>query len=213
MLDLILSYGLSVTEVEVVDSAISDHFPILFKMSLPLLSIAPVSNTTQACAYLPNFEVHFIKFYNEVNLLPSLESPLPDLDVEHHFSLLNMVWEDTLSLTAPFKSFKPKVKSKSEPWVDYSIRSLRQLCRKAERKWKKDKLQISYEILRDCLLVYQNVVKKAKASYFTELIDKHHHTPKALFSVVNSVLNPPINSSLPVFGTLCVTDTTEADRW
>lgn len=57
-------------------------------MSLPKLSIAPGSSTTQA--------------YNEVNTLLSLESPLPDLDVEHHFSVLNTVWADILNLTAPF---------------------------------------------------------------------------------------------------------------
>jgi len=150
-------------------------------MSLPLLTITPVSNTTQARAYLPHFEMDFTKLYNESKPILSLESPLPDLDVEQHFSLINTAWEYILNLTAPLKFFKSKTKTKSEPWVDHSLRSLRQSCRKAERKWKKYKLQVSYEILRDCLSLYQNAVKKAKASYFNTLIENRHHTPKALF--------------------------------
>lgn len=60
-MDLILSYGISITDVEVVDSVISDHFPILFKMSLHMLSITPASDTTQARAYLPHFCEYFVK--------------------------------------------------------------------------------------------------------------------------------------------------------
>jgi len=74
-------------------------------MSLPLLTITPVSNTTQARAYLPHFEMDFTKLYNESKPILSLESPLPDLDVEQHFSLINTAWEYILNLTAPLKFF------------------------------------------------------------------------------------------------------------
>ncbi len=57
-----------------------------------------------------------------------------------------------------------KLKPKSEPWID---------------------------ILKNCLSLYQRAVKKAKNSYFSNL--KHHCTPKILFSVINSALNPPTN--------------------
>lgn len=43
------------------------------------------------------------------------------------------------------------------------------------------------------LSLYQRAVKKAKASYFSNLIEKHHCTPKILSSVINSALNPPTN--------------------
>ncbi len=40
---------------------------------------------------------------------------------------------------------------------------------------KKDKLQVSYEILRDSLIQYQKVVKTAKFKYFSDLIDFFHY--------------------------------------
>ncbi len=43
------------------------------------------------------------------------------------------------------------------------------------------------------LSLNQRAFKKAKASYFSNLIKKHHRTPKILFSVINSALNPPTN--------------------
>ncbi len=36
-------------------------------------------------------------------------------------------------------------------------------------------------------------MKSAKFKYFSNLIAKNHHISKALFSVINSVLNPPVN--------------------
>ncbi len=40
--------------------------------------------------------------------------------------------------------------------------------------------------------MHQRAVRKAKATYFN-MIAKHHHTLKTLFSVINSVLYPPVN--------------------
>ncbi len=36
-------------------------------------------------------------------------------------------------------------------------------------------------------------MKSAKSKYFSNLIAKNHHSSKVLFSVINSVLNPPVN--------------------
>lgn len=53
---------------------------------------------------------------------------------------------------------------------------------------------MSFDILKNCLSSYQSAVKKAKASYFSNLIEKHHCTPKILFSVIISAVNSPTNS-------------------
>ncbi len=116
----------------------------------------------------PHFCEDFTELYNKVNSSLSVESSLADLDAEHHFNSLNTVWTDILNSIALFKCFK--LKPKSEPWTDNNIRSLRQSCREAERKWKKDKLQISFGILKNCLSLYQRAVKKAKTSYFSNLM-------------------------------------------
>lgn len=92
-----------------------------------MLSITHTSDTTQACVYLPNFYLYFVKLYNEVNPSLLLEFILSDLDAGHHFITLNTAWTDILNLTAPFKHFK-------EPWVDHNIRSHRQSCREGSGK-------------------------------------------------------------------------------
>ncbi len=83
----------------------------------------------------------------------SLESSLPDLDAEQHLSLFNACSE-VLKTTAPLKPKKSK--PKTEPWLKDNIRSLRQACRRAERKWKKDKFHM--KCLKDCLATFQKAV-------------------------------------------------------
>ncbi len=78
---------------------------------------------------------------------------------------------------------------KSAPWFNDSIRSLRRNCRWAERKWHKDRLQMSYDILRESLSVFQKAVKSAKLKFLSEIVSKNHHRPKVLFSTIDAVLN------------------------
>ncbi len=63
------------------------------------------------------------------------------------------------------------LKTKKQPWLNQSTRVIRREWRRAERQWKKDKLQVSYEIVKDCMIIYQREVKVAKAHCFSDLID------------------------------------------
>ncbi len=76
------------------------------------------------------------------------------------------------------------------------IRSLRQECRRAERKWKKDKLPISYIMLRDALTTFQEAAKMARANYFSEIIVKYSHQPCVLFDIINFTLEPSVSVCL-----------------
>ncbi len=87
---------------------------------------------------------------------------------------------------APLKLKCPK--TRNQPWLNTESRVLRQKCRQAERKWKRDK--VSYQILRDCLRTYQAFVKTARSTYFSNLINSNVGRPKVLFSTINTVLNP-----------------------
>lgn len=59
-----------------------------------------------------------------------------------------------------------------------------------ERKWQKDKLQLSYRFLIECLLKYQKAVKPARAKYFSGIIAQNAHSPQILFNTVNTIINP-----------------------
>lgn len=120
----------------------------------------------------------------------------PPLSALRNSSNFKSTCSDILNSVGPLKARKPK--TKTQPWLNTVTRSFRQGCRKAERKWKKDRLQVSYEIPRNCLRAYQQAVKAARASYFADIISRHSHSPKVLFETINSVLNPTPTASTSV---------------
>lgn len=79
-------------------------------------------------------------------------------------------------------------KPKSEPWVNEAVREIRRTCRQAKRKWKKDKLQVSYELLRDALSKFQWAMSSAKSKYFADLIERNCNNCN-----INVGLNPAIS--------------------
>ncbi len=90
----------------------------------------------------------FLYIFHEV--MPSIVDFSCDASVEELLSRSNSTCSNVLNAVAPFRSLQSKIRS--EPWIDDSIRSLRRCCRRAEQKWKKDKLHVSFEILKDTLL-------------------------------------------------------------
>ncbi len=90
------------------------------------------------------------------------------LDADEHLSQFNATCFNILNSVAPLKLKKHK--QNYVLWQNDFTRSLRQTSRRAERKWKKDQLQVPYEILRDSLSGYRQAVKAAKCSYLSEFI-------------------------------------------
>lgn len=61
---------------------------------------------------------------------------------------------------------------------------VRQECRRAEHKWLliiAGKLQVFYEILKNCLSEYQEAVKLARSNYFSGIISRNCHNSRILF--------------------------------
>ena len=108
-----------------------------------------------------------------------------------YLSLFSNTCLDIVNNIAPLKT-KRSIK-KSSPWFNDSIRLLRRNCRRAERKWLKDRLQVSYHILWESLYVFQKAVKSAKSKFLSEIVSKNHHRPRILFSTIDSVLNPMVD--------------------
>ncbi len=76
---------------------------------------------------------------------------------------------------APLKVRQTKIKF--EPWLNDTVHAVRRECHRAERKWKKDKLHVSFQILRDCWHHYQKTVKDAKRNYNSEIILSNCNKP------------------------------------
>ncbi|XP_039543830.1 uncharacterized protein LOC120490596 [Pimephales promelas] len=148
-----------------------------------------ISATFDHCAEQRKREEFKVAF-GEVWNSSETESTLHNLDADEHLSYFNSTCASILNSIAPLKlKFR---KSVPIPWLNESVRFLRQACRQAERKWKKDKLQVSYEIMRDSLFTFQRAAKAAKCKYLSDLIKKNRHNSRVLFSTIDSVLNPPV---------------------
>lgn len=91
-------------------------------------------------------------------------------------SLFYSTCRTALDTVAPLKTRQPK--TKSEPWLNDTTHAVRRQCRRAERKWKKNKLQVSFQMLKDCWSQYQKTVKDAKRKDLSYII-------------INSVLSAP----------------------
>ena len=100
-----------------------------------------------------------------------------------------------LDHVAPLKSRRPK--AKTQPWLNEATRAARQECRKAERKWKTNRIQIHYNTLRESLIKYQDTVEIERVKYFSDLITKNCNNPRVLFDTINTVLNPSTTDTTP----------------
>ena len=85
---------------------------------------------------------------------------------------------------APLKIRKKK--HNPSPWLSEHTRALKRQCRKDERIWKANRLQVSFDILRSHMVNYQTAVKEARSAYFSSLISSNSHNSKVLFKVIDS---------------------------
>lgn len=97
---------------------------------------------------------------------------------------------------APFKL--KKVKSNPiPPWRNNNeIMGLKRNCRVAERRWRKYKITVNYQIFQKQTKIYDNVIKKAWRNHFSKLICENHNNPKFLFSTTDRLINPVFNRPL-----------------
>ena len=79
----------------------------------------------------------------------------------------------------------------ASPWLNETTRAKRRVSRQAERRWKKDRLQVSLEMLRESQKAYHRAVKTERDNYFATLIANNTHNTRVLFRTINSVVHPP----------------------
>lgn len=182
-LDLVLSFGLPVYNLEVCEVYFSDHMPVLFEATVCFNSVKPPAAVRSCRVINPSTAAHFSSAFSQI----CATTDPAHLDTEALCSQFFHFCQSAIDSAAPLKSRQRKVKP--VPWLNETTRSVRQECRRAERKWKKDKLEVSFQILRDCWRRYQSSVKEAKRKYFSDIIVSNCHKPRVLFKVINSTLN------------------------
>ncbi|CAJ1061240.1 RNA-directed DNA polymerase from mobile element jockey [Xyrichtys novacula] len=185
-LDLVLSHGLCVSNLVICDAVFSDHMPILFDIptQCPVkLRVPPKPRRMFNSSSPALFSSTYVGLCEDDSAAPVC------LDTEELVLRFHSTCLQTLDTIAPLKT--RRTKPTPEPWLNDVTRAARRECRRAERRWKKDSLQVYLGILKDSLRNYQRIVKAEKNKYFSELIAFNCNNPRALFKTINTVLEAP----------------------
>lgn len=160
--------------MDISNAGISNHFPVMFNVEICHVELNCEDSLYKVCNINPEAIVHFSTastnsaFYDD-----NCKTTTPVNELTNSFI---SIYTSILDTVAPLKTkrFKPN----RQPWLNESTHTLRRECRRGERRWKKDKLQISLDILQNCRLKYQKAVKVTEASFLWEIIATNSHKPQ-----------------------------------
>uniref|UniRef100_A0A3Q2WWY2 Reverse transcriptase domain-containing protein n=1 Tax=Haplochromis burtoni TaxID=8153 RepID=A0A3Q2WWY2_HAPBU len=191
-LDLVLSHGLEVCITDISELRISDHLPVLCTLTLRCSmdkSNAPLRKKRALNVLTaPAFSAAFM----DSGIMNSNCKNVEDLS-----AILHSTCTYILDSIAPFRTVHAK--HSSEPWLNDYTRSLRRDYRRAERRWKKDRLHVSLQILRTRLSAHQEAVKTVKTQFVSNVVSANSHRPQVLFNILNRFFslcdNPGVTSS------------------
>lgn len=177
---------MTVSSCEVLDFPVSDHSLIRFDISAA--PPPPISTTHRRRRLItPSTAEDFTTAFSASNITSTVEVT-PHLSPEFLLSSFDITCSRIMDSVAPYRV--KYANGSSDPWLSEVTWTLRRQCRQAERKWRRDRLHVSLEVFRDCLVIYQRAVKEAKSQYLSKLINNNSHRPGILFSTINSVINP-----------------------
>ena len=181
-LDLVLCHGLSVSNMEICDNVFSDHLPVLFEAAVSCAAVKSAAPARCHRIFNPVTAGQFSAAFNQL----CVPSDLTYANMEMLSSWFHFSCRTILDFVGPFKMVQPK--AKPESWFNGTTRAARQECHKAECRWKKDKLQVSRKILKDCWRCYQSTVKEARIEHLSNIIESNSHNPRVLLLPSNLFL-------------------------
>ena len=183
-LDLVITKGLTTTVQSVRYLTLSDHFCIFFTVKVKKLE--PKRERFISKRYLtPEVATKFRALMTSEDAQTPKESA-SDINLVTAFISKAKTALDSL---APIRLKRVKGKSKP-PWFNTDLDELKKACRRAERKWRKTKLHVHQDILKEQLSSLNKAMKKAREDYFSNLVSTNANNPRVLFSTIDTLLNP-----------------------
>ena len=206
-LDLVLTYGIEVSQLKVLplNPSLSDHYLITFQLVLEDYAFA--SNKTQLRRTITDASASRFKeiiqpilSIDQDRVAHSSQSSTPTTSDELVNSTMHSL-RSTLDSVAPLKhkSVRP---NRAAPWFNDETRSLKQACRKLERQWRHSRSEQSLADWKKSLSTYNQALRKARSSYYSSLIEENMNNPRFLFNTVakltdsHSSVEPCIPSTL-----------------
>ena len=120
----------------------------------------------------------------------------PPEDLEELVLKYQNTLSDILDKHAPLKEKAIKLRPNA-PWYNDATRAAKQERRKAERKYKKTKLTVHRDILKEKQAIANNLCYQAKVDYYNKKISDEKENSKELFKIANTLLHKEKLEALP----------------
>lgn len=199
-LDLFFSHGLTVDNLHMEDSLISDHSCISFDMA----------NVEKFPSCNGQGRKHFISQPVVENFIYLFDaepvSNSNDDDVNSLVQSFNLRCKSPLDKVVLVK-LRSIALRKPCPWINEEIKNHRtektHNSRKTEQLWKTSKFEVHRLYLKDRRLALNNLMKSATAAYFAQLISFNKRNPKFLFDTIGSTISPEVPATTASSTTDC----------
>ena len=190
-LDLVISKGLIVVPKCKLDVGISDHLCVFFEVDWTIKqsgaklvkrrSIKPDTSDRFTAKYISvDCNSHFYSISN----LPTTSC---DTLVRKFTSSVKKIMDEI----APLRTRAVSTKT-IPPWRNVEeVRTLKQSCRRAERKWRKTNIENDLKSYKVLLKEYNNSIKISRQLYFSNIISENQNNSKVLFGIIDKLVNPP----------------------
>ena len=195
ILDLIFTKGLNIFNVIVTDIALSDHSCIFFDMS-----ISPVTQILSETITKRHFNENTNALFMEAISLAPTTTPI-STSVNDRLQDFNSKIKKAIDVIAPIRVKSISGKQKA-PWrTAPAVKEQKRKCHKAERRWRKSNLQVHYDIYKENLQIYNTVIRSARESFFSKIINNNINNARILFSTVDKLTNPPASIAQELLST------------
>ena len=82
-------------------------------------------------------------------------------------------------------------------WYTSDINEAKKAQRLAERKWRITKLEVHRQIFKEACKNVRQLIRKAKKSYYTNVIEENSHDQKSLFRTISALSGHSSDKNLP----------------
>ena len=190
-LDLVLTRSSDdiIQSVVVHPPDLSDHSPI--SMTLPFHK--PVA-TKKTITYRKIKDISLEDFINDIASSQLCKSPPDDLD--ELVDMYNSTLSGVLDKHAPVQTKQITVRETAK-WYNDEIHTAKQERRRAEKRWRRSKLQVDLDIYRAGCRKVRRLCTDAKRKFYRDKIDDCGNDQKRLFRITEELMHTAKETVLP----------------
>ena len=188
-IDVVITPNKDTYVTELIVRQIEPHHHFLIEFNI---SASADSCSTKLITYRDTKNIDSSAFKEELTV--KLQGRKETMDMAEKMSEYNSIVSEMLDKYAPIKRKEIKI-IPAAPWFDSEYRSLRRQRRKAERKYRKTKLEVDRQMYVELRKSTIEVAKEKKKSFVSEKISQD--STKSLYSMVNRLTDNTKENVLP----------------